>query len=189
MLSSEQVKDTNSPQSESPSGGAVFLLVSSLVHGVGLMAASPMELLQSKTVEAASVDGAAVREQKTQQAHSKGGKSANQRSAQGRKIIRGEASWYGPGFHGKKTASGAIFDQNKLTAAHKTLPLGTKARVTNLENGNTVEVEINDRGPYVGQRVIDLSHAAADALGFVESGITLVQIELLPAESRAQVAG
>lgn len=93
--------------------------------------------------------------------------------------LNGTASWYGPGFHGKKTASGEIYDQNKLTAAHKTVPLGTKARVTNLENGSTVEVEINDRGPYVDGRIIDLSRAAAGVLGFVESGIAPVKVELL----------
>ena len=100
-----------------------------------------------------------------------------------KKVLRGEASWYGPGFHGKKTASGEIFDQDKLTAAHKTLPLGTVAKVTNLENGNTVEVQITDRGPYIGQRVIDLSYAAADRLGFVESGLAPVRIELLRGET------
>jgi rare lipoprotein A len=94
--------------------------------------------------------------------------------------LNGTASWYGPGFHGKKTASGEIYDQNKLTAAHKTVPLGSKARVTNLENGSTVEVEINDRGPYVEGRVIDLSRAAAGALGFVESGTAPVKVELVP---------
>jgi len=93
--------------------------------------------------------------------------------------LNGTASWYGPGFHGKKTASGEIYDQNKLTAAHKTVPLGTKARVTNLENGNTVEVEINDRGPFIQGRIIDLSRAAAGALGFVESGTAPVQVELI----------
>ena len=100
-----------------------------------------------------------------------------------KKVLRGKASWYGPGFHGKKTASGEIFDQERLTAAHKTLPLGTIAKVTNLENGNTVEVEITDRGPYVGQRIIDLSYAAADQLGFVESGTAPVRIELLRGET------
>jgi rare lipoprotein A len=93
--------------------------------------------------------------------------------------LRGEASWYGPGFHGKKTASGEIYDQTKLTAAHKTLPLGSKARVTNLQNGNTVEVQINDRGPFIEGRIIDLSRAAAGVLGFVESGTTRVRLELL----------
>jgi rare lipoprotein A len=96
-----------------------------------------------------------------------------------RRVLRGKASWYGPRFHGKKTANGDIFDQQKLTAAHKTLPLGTKAIVTNLENGNTVEVEINDRGPYVPGRVIDLSYAAAKQLGFIKSGIAPVEVVLL----------
>jgi rare lipoprotein A len=93
--------------------------------------------------------------------------------------LNGKASWYGPGFHGKKTASGEIYNQHKLTAAHKTLPLGTKARVINLDNGNTVEVEINDRGPFIQGRIIDLSRAAAGALGFIELGLAPVQVELI----------
>ncbi len=96
-----------------------------------------------------------------------------------KKALRGTASWYGPHFDGKKTASGEIFDQKKLTAAHKTLPLGSKAIVTNLKNGNSVEVEINDRGPYVRERVIDVSYAAAKDLGLLESGLAPVRIELL----------
>jgi rare lipoprotein A (peptidoglycan hydrolase) len=94
-------------------------------------------------------------------------------------VLNGTASWYGPGFHGKKTASGKIYDQYELTAAHKSLPLGTKARVTNLENGSTVEVEINDRGPFIEGRIIDLSRAAAGVLGFVESGLAPVQVEFI----------
>jgi rare lipoprotein A (peptidoglycan hydrolase) len=93
--------------------------------------------------------------------------------------LRGEASWYGPGFHGKKTASGEIFDQTKFTAAHKTLPLGSRARVTNIKNGNSVEVEINDRGPFVEGRILDLSRAAARALGFISAGTAPVRLELL----------
>jgi rare lipoprotein A len=93
--------------------------------------------------------------------------------------LNGIASWYGPGFHGKKTASGEIYDQTKFTAAHKTLPLGSKARVTNLDNGNAVEVEINDRGPFVNGRIIDLSRAAAGALGLVENGTAPVRVELI----------
>lgn len=93
--------------------------------------------------------------------------------------LNGTASWYGPGFHGKKTASGEIYDQTKFTAAHKSLPLGTKARVTNLETGNAVEVEINDRGPFVNGRVIDVSRAAAGALGLVENGTAPVKVEVL----------
>jgi len=76
----------------------------------------------------------------------------------------GSASWYGPGFHGKKTASGQTFNQHALTAAHPRLPLGTRAQVTNLKNGKQVEVTINDRGPHRGGRIIDLSRAAAKKL-------------------------
>lgn len=89
----------------------------------------------------------------------------------------GEASWYGPGFHGKKTANGEIFDQTKLTAAHPSLPLGTKAEVTNLNNDKKVEVTINDRGPYVDDRVIDVSRAAARKLDMDKDGIAPVKIE------------
>jgi rare lipoprotein A (peptidoglycan hydrolase) len=93
---------------------------------------------------------------------------------------KGEASWYGPGFHGRRTASGETFDQNDLTAAHRTLPLGTKAEVTDVETGKSVEVTINDRGPYVKDRVIDLSKAAAKELGMTEDGTTTVKIEADP---------
>jgi len=89
----------------------------------------------------------------------------------------GEASWYGPGFHGQETANGETFNQNKMTAAHPTLPMGTKAKVTNLENGKKVEVTINDRGPYADNRVIDLSHAAAKKIDMVGDGKTKVKIE------------
>jgi peptidoglycan lytic transglycosylase len=92
----------------------------------------------------------------------------------------GVASWYGPGFHGKRTASGERFDQNDLTAAHRQLPLGTEVTVTNLENGRSITVAINDRGPYVGGRVIDLSKAAAQRLGIVEDGLAKVRIEATP---------
>lgn len=89
----------------------------------------------------------------------------------------GEASWYGPGFHGKKTANGEIFDQTKFTAAHPSLPLGTKAEVTNLNNDKKVEVRINDRGPYIDDRVIDVSRAAAKKLDMDKDGIAPVKIE------------
>lgn len=95
----------------------------------------------------------------------------------------GKASWYGPGFHGKKTASGDVFDDSKLTAAHKSLPLGSKAIVTNLNNGKSVEVEINDRGPFTQGRLIDLSRAAAQALGMVEHGIVPVRVDLLTGQT------
>lgn len=89
----------------------------------------------------------------------------------------GEASWYGPGFHGEETSSGETFNTHAMTAAHRTLPLGTSAQVTNLDNGRSVTVRINDRGPYVRGRVIDLSHAAARRLGMVKDGTTKVRIE------------
>jgi rare lipoprotein A len=92
----------------------------------------------------------------------------------------GMASWYGPGFHGRKTASGERFDQNDLTAAHRKLPLGAEVKVTNLENGRSTTVEINDRGPYAKGRVIDLSKAAARKLGMVENGVAKVRIEATP---------
>lgn len=92
----------------------------------------------------------------------------------------GLASWYGPGFHGRTTASGERFDQNDLTAAHRKLPLGTEVKVTNLKNGRSIVVEINDRGPYIDGRVIDVSKAAARRLGIVEEGVAKVRIEATP---------
>ncbi|MFO1071149.1 MAG: septal ring lytic transglycosylase RlpA family protein [Geminicoccaceae bacterium] len=92
----------------------------------------------------------------------------------------GLASWYGPGFHGRLTASGERFDQNRLTAAHRDLPLGSEVVVTNLANGRSVQVEINDRGPYVAGRVIDLSKAAAGQLGMIDQGVAQVAIETMP---------
>ncbi|HEX6438577.1 MAG TPA: septal ring lytic transglycosylase RlpA family protein [Candidatus Binatia bacterium] len=91
----------------------------------------------------------------------------------------GIASWYGPGFHGKATASGVIYNQHDLTAAHQTLPLGTRVLVTNLENGRSVEVLINDRGPFAKGRIIDLSYAAAESLGMVGPGTIPVRIEVV----------
>ncbi|NLA57984.1 MAG: septal ring lytic transglycosylase RlpA family protein [Firmicutes bacterium] len=89
------------------------------------------------------------------------------------------ASWYGEGFHGQVTASGEVFDSDALTAAHRYLPFGTRVRVTNLHNGSSVVVTINDRGPYVEGRVIDLSKGAAIALGMKEQGIGPVKLEVM----------
>ena len=91
----------------------------------------------------------------------------------------GYASWYGPGFHGKKTANGEEYDQNDLTAAHKLLPMDTWVKVTNLENSKTAVVRINDRGPYKKNRIIDLTRKAADDLGFLEQGTARVSLEIL----------
>ena len=98
----------------------------------------------------------------------------------------GNASWYGPAQDGKETASGETFDQNALTAAHPTLPLGTIAVVTNLETGKSVEVTINDRGPYAKGRKIDLSRAAAQRIGMTKKGVTRVKIVATPRRKPAK---
>ena len=102
-------------------------------------------------------------------------------AADGRAMVEqlGEASWYGAWHHGRPTASGAPFDQHALTAAHPTLPLGTKATVTNLATGASVDVVVNDRGPYVYGRDIDLSRAAAQAIGVIRPGSAAVRIEVV----------
>jgi rare lipoprotein A len=96
-----------------------------------------------------------------------------------RGVQTGVASWYGPGFHGRRTANGEICDQHELTAAHPSLPLGTRAIVTNLTNGRAVEVRINDRGPFVGGRCIDLSYAAARTIEMIGPGTAPVRVEVL----------
>lgn len=103
--------------------------------------------------------------------------SANFKIAQA--VSSGEASWYGPGFNGQTTANGEVFNQNELTAAHPNLPFGTKVKVTNMNNGRSVVVRINDRGPYAAGRVIDLSAAAAQVLGVVSTGVAPVQLQVL----------
>jgi rare lipoprotein A len=95
-------------------------------------------------------------------------------------VQKGMASWYGPRFHGRLTASGERFDQDDLTAAHRTLPMGTVATVRDPETGRSVRVRINDRGPHVRGRVIDLSRAAARRLGIVERGVAPVVVEVWP---------
>jgi rare lipoprotein A len=98
----------------------------------------------------------------------------------------GFASWYGGKFQGRKTASGEIFDTNKLTAAHKSLAFGTKVRVTDAENGKSVIVRINDRGPFVEERIIDLSRAAADSIGLTPRGVGKVRLEVVEEEPKAR---
>ena len=93
--------------------------------------------------------------------------------------VVGIASWYGPGFHGKTTANGERYDMHGLTAAHKTLPFGTKVRVTNLANDRSLVVRINDRGPFVKGRIIDLSKRAAERLGFIRAGKAKVRVQIV----------
>ena len=97
----------------------------------------------------------------------------------------GIASWYGPGFHAKMTANGETYDQMDLTAAHKTLPMPSLVRVTNLDNGRSIVVRVNDRGPYVNNRVIDMSQRRAQLLGFDRVGTAKVRVQILADESRA----
>jgi rare lipoprotein A len=91
----------------------------------------------------------------------------------------GIASWYGLPYHGRRSASGEVYDMEKLTAAHRTLPFGSRVRVENLENGRKVDVRINDRGPFAEDRIIDVSRAAARALGMLGSGTARVRIQVL----------
>ena len=100
----------------------------------------------------------------------------------------GVASWYGRPFHGRQAANGEIYDMEKLTAAHKTLPFGTWVRVTNLSNNKTVEVRITDRGPFIAGRIIDLSHAAAQEVELIGPGVAQVRLEIVNAP-RMQLAG
>lgn len=96
-----------------------------------------------------------------------------------KRVLRGSASWYGPNFAGRDTASGETYDPSELTAAHRWLPFGTRVRVTNRLNGRSVSVRINDRGPYAGHRILDVSSAAADRLRMKGSGVVPVIIEVL----------
>lgn len=103
--------------------------------------------------------------------------SAEPSKETGKVIQSGRASWYGPGFHGRRTASGETFNTNEMTAAHRTLPFGTRVRVVNKKTGKSVVVRINDRGPYAHGRVIDLSRASAQAIGI--SGVAAVDVAQL----------
>ncbi|MDJ0633897.1 MAG: septal ring lytic transglycosylase RlpA family protein [Xenococcaceae cyanobacterium MO_188.B29] len=96
-----------------------------------------------------------------------------------RAVFSGKASWYGPGFHGRFTANGERYNQYALTAAHRSLPFGTRVRVTNMNNGRSVVVRINDRGPFIRGRVIDLSTAAASNIGMIHHGVVPVRVQVI----------
>ena len=99
-------------------------------------------------------------------------------------VLTGQASWYGEPHHGQKTASGETYDMRQFTAAHRTLPMGTRLVVTNLRNGRSVEVRVNDRGPVATGRIIDLSYAAAEELGALSDGIFPVRIRVVSTPAR-----
>jgi rare lipoprotein A (peptidoglycan hydrolase) len=115
--------------------------------------------------------------------------AALQKSPDGVVQQAGVASWYGRHWRGRKTASGMIFDERQLTAASLVLPLATRARVTNLQNGRSVDVLVNDRGPYAGNRVMDLSERAATMLGMTKSGVAQVVIRIRLAQAAPARAG
>lgn len=104
-------------------------------------------------------------------------------------IQEGTVSWYGSQFHKRPTASGEIFNANALTMAHPTLPFGTRVKVTNLKNGRSVVVRVNDRGPFVGHRIADLSKAAAETLGMMRRGVARARIEILGEDDSADDEG
>ena len=106
-------------------------------------------------------------------------KTSRKRTVNHRKIIKGISSYYAEDFHGKLTANGEVYDMYGLTAAHKTLPLNTICRVTNLANNKSLILRINDRGPYVKGRILDCSYGAAKKLNFVQQGTTRVKIEII----------
>ncbi len=106
-------------------------------------------------------------------------KGATIERRESRGVQQGVASWYGADFHGKQTSSGEVYDMYQLTCAHNTLPLGTIVIVTNLENGKSVELKVNDRGPFVKGRIIDVSYAAARMLDMHEQGTALVKVEVI----------
>lgn len=107
-------------------------------------------------------------------------KTRHHHSTSAHKPLVGIASYYGKKFHGRNTANGEVFNNNALTAAHLTLPFGSKVKVTCLKNGKSVIVRINDRGPHVRGRIIDLSYAAAKKIGLIKLGTTKVKLEVLP---------
>jgi rare lipoprotein A len=104
----------------------------------------------------------------------------------GRYVRTGTASWYGPGFHGRQTANGEKYNMHAYTAAHRFLPFGTRVAVTNLDNGRSVRVRINDRGPFVKNRIIDLSRAAAEKIGMLDSGTAPVRLRILGQRKAAE---
>jgi rare lipoprotein A len=101
------------------------------------------------------------------------------KKGESKEVQYGIASWYGADFHGKQTSSGEVYDMYQFTCAHNTLPLGTVVMVTNLENGRSLELKVNDRGPFVKERIIDVSYAAAQMLGMREKGTASVKVEVI----------
>ena len=155
-----------------------MLLRAGRVAGLALVGVLAIELLAACTPAANTVSTVAPQ-------HTVRAQSAAPAPQPTGVIEEGWASWYGPGFAGRLTANGEIFDPNELTAAHKTLPFDTRVRVTSKRNGRSVVVRINDRGPFKPGRIIDLSRAAAEAIGMVGSGVAQVSIAIVAGDAGA----
>jgi len=151
--------------------------------------AVPAPRAASPVFEQSRVDRDLYKHQRVGKRYTILGKSYTPKHEPGYNVV-GIASWYGDKFHGKPTATGEIYDKNDLTAAHKTLPLNSMLHVTNLENGKTLMVRLNDRGPFIGDRIIDLSEAAANALGTKGKGLGKVRVQYAgPADPMAAKRG
>lgn len=141
------------------------------------------------TFDQSTVDRDLYKHQRVGKTYTIMGKSYTPKHEPGYNVV-GIASWYGDKFHGKPTATGEIYDKNDMTAAHKTLPLNSMLHVTNLENGRTLMVRLNDRGPFIGDRIIDFSEAAAKALGTQGKGLGKVRVQYAgPADPMASKRG
>ena len=153
---------------------------------VGIASAQAAPQAKSKKVQPAvgqSIESRANKTSSDRKSAAKKGNANTKTAKAGRVLQSGKASWYGPGFHGRKTASGEKFDMYELTAAHKTLPLGSRVMVRNPANGKEVVVRINDRGPYAHGRILDLSQAAASQLGLISRGHGDVVLQALGEDS------
>ena len=146
------------------------------VHVPQVAMPAPMPRAAAPVFEQSRIDSDLYKHQKVGKTYTIMGKSYTPKHEPGYDV-EGIASWYGDKFHGKPTATGEIYDKNDLTAAHKTLPLNSMLYVTNLENGKSLMVRLNDRGPFIGDRIIDLSEAAADALGTKGQGLGKVRVQ------------
>ncbi|MBP6241630.1 MAG: septal ring lytic transglycosylase RlpA family protein [Hydromonas sp.] len=150
-----------------------------LATGLGLAVLSSPVMAKEAKASKAKVVHTTVKVSKTSVSGQVKKVSYSPVSAKAKFASSGVASYYGPGFHGRRTANGETFNMHAMTAAHRTLPFGTLIKVTNLSNGKSTIVRVNDRGPYVGNRVIDLSVAAAKEIGSTHSGTARVNLEVI----------
>ena len=150
----------------------IATVVSMLLFSVGFAAASDPGTTKVKTPAAGSSPVIKTN-------------TSSKPGAKAKKPQVGNASWYGKAFHGRQTASGEDYDMFQLTAAHRSLPLGTYVKVTNLRNGKWAVLKVNDRGPYVGNRILDVSYGAAQALNFRGRGVEKVQVEVVEPQTLA----